>query len=215
MTEVFLHGILAKKFNPRHEFKNIHKATDCIHAIDANYDGFTKYLVKSCLQEKNNYQIIINGIAPKKITDVTKKKKFNRIDIIPEFSGALESLFAEFLMQVALAGIQSLLTTIPEDEVKSSISQPNARSFLFASEDNVATQYSPVPLGYGALRIGSKVIETFIKAVDLNSNESNLKARETESAAVARGLYSDVESTPGGGGAAGGGDGSIGYGGGY
>tara|TARA_E500000305_G_C3912302_1_gene183967 strand:+ start:53 stop:691 length:639 start_codon:yes stop_codon:yes gene_type:complete len=212
MTEVFLHGILAKKFNPRHEFENIHKATDCIHAIDANYDGFTKYLVKSCLQEKNNYQIIINGIAPKKIADVTKRKKIKRIDIMPELSGALDQLFAQFLMQVALAGVQSLLSTVPEDEVKGSIAQPEARSFLFASEENLAVQYAPVPLGYGALRIGSKVIETFIKAVDLNSNASNLNARESESAAVSRGLYSDVQSAPGGGGAAG--DGGN-YGGGY
>lgn len=214
MTEVFLHGILAKKFNPRHEFENIHKATDCIHAIDANYDGFTKYLVKSCLQEKNNYQIIINGIAPQKIADVTKRKKIKRIDIMPELSGALDQLFAQFLMQVALAGVQSLFSSVPEDEVKGSIAQPEARSFLFASEENVAVQYAPVPLGYGALRIGSKVIETFIKAVDLNSNASNLNARESESAAVSRGLYSDVQSPPGGGGAAGGGGGGS-YGGGY
>lgn len=214
MTEVFLHGILAKKFNPRHEFANIHKATDCVHAIDANYDGFTKYLVKSCLQEKNNYQIIIDGVAATKSIDVNKKKKIRRIDIIPELSGALEGFFASFLMQVALAGIQSIMSSVPEDEVKGSIAQPQARSFLFASEDNLAIQYSPVPVGYGALRIGSKVIETFIKAVDLNSNESNLNARETESAAVSRGLYSDVESTPGGGGAAGGGGGGS-YGGGY
>jgi hypothetical protein len=47
---------------------------------------------------------------------------------------------------------------------------------MFASRENVTAQYTPVPLGYGALRIGTKIIQSIVEPIDLSTNESRLSS---------------------------------------
>lgn len=177
MTEVILHGLVGKKFKTKYKFANIYKPTDVIEAIDANCNGFKNFF-KLSAGRNMYYEMIVDGNEITAIDQALEKKQINRVEIVPCISGALPTFIAEIfinvLIGVVMAGIQYLLTPIPEDEPKSAIAKLGARSFLFANRENLAEQYTAVPLGYGALRIGSKIIQTVVDPISLSSNESKV-----------------------------------------
>jgi len=71
-----------------------------------------------------------------------------------------------------MAGITYLLTPIPENKPKRQEATVKGESFLFQGANNVTEQGTPVPLAYGRLRIGSKVIQTSIRNGDINVREN-------------------------------------------
>lgn len=177
MTEVFLHGLVSKKFKNYHKFKTLNRPVDAILAIDANYDGFKSFFIKEA--EKNYlYELVVDGSVISSPGEALGKREIKQIDIIPcvAGSGAVAAAFAVNLtIGLVMAGIQYLMTPIPENEPATAIAQIGRKSFFFASKDNETNQYDPVPIGYGALRVGSKVISTSITSVDMNkSSVSNV-----------------------------------------
>jgi predicted phage tail protein len=53
-------------------------------------------------------------------------------------------------------------------QTMSSASQ--SQNYAFSNVDNVSAQNVPVPIGYGRMRVGSKIIQTSIKAYPTNKN---------------------------------------------
>ncbi len=168
MTEIRLHGLVAKKFKPSFKMANISRPIDSILAIDANYDGFKNFFLREA--EKNNlYQFVVNGDVVETASQSLKKKEIKTIDIVPVVSGSVPILvvFAVNLaIGLVMAGIQYLMTPIPENEPITMKLGVGGQSFWFASKGNSTTQYTSVPLGYGVLRVGSKIIESTILAAD-------------------------------------------------
>jgi len=175
MTEIKLHGLVAKKFKPVHKIANIKKPTDAILAVDANYDGFKNFFLKEA--ERNNfYQIVVNGDLVENANQALEKKEIKTIDIVPYIGGSTPFI-VPFLVTMAIglvmAGIQYLMTPIPENEPKAAVAQVGGKSFWFSSKGNSSSQFGSVPVGYGELRVGSKTIETEIEAIDRNAENSN------------------------------------------
>lgn len=170
MTEIILHGLVSKKFKSRHKFHNIKKPVDCIKAIDANYKGFKNFFLNEA--KKNMlYEIIVDGDVVSNANQALEKKEIKKIDIVPAVSGsgpALVAFAVNLVIGLIMAGIQYLMTPIPENEPKAAILQVGGKSFFFSNKENTTQQYTPVPVGYGALRVGSKVIST-----QVNSKEQN------------------------------------------
>ncbi len=193
MTEIVLHGLVSKKFKDVHKMANIKTPSDAIFAIDANYDGFKNFFLKEA-KINNFYQFVVDGNLVENANEALEKKEMKRIDIVPYIGGSGPAIIA-FVVTLAIglvmAGIQYLMTPIPENEPKVMVAQLGGNSFWFASKYNLTNQFTSAPIGYGELRVGSTVIETQIKAT--NRNET-----------ISVGSSNSVSSSPGGGGGAGG-----------
>ena len=94
--------------------------------------------------------------------------------------GFMQSAFAQTLafgmgIGLVMAGVQYLTTSIPEtepgqrigDQALSTTSMRNS-SYAFSSPTNTTQQGVPVPIGYGRLRIGSKVVGTKLSNYQLH-----------------------------------------------
>lgn len=176
MTEVILHGKIAKLFPANYKFYNIYKPSDCLEAIDANYEGFKNYF-KNTRETNALYEMIVDGETVKNAQDAFNKKEIKKIEIVPAITGSdpvsfIGAFFVNLIIGLVVAGIQYLLTTVPESEPKRFTLTPTNSSFAFANQENIASQYTPVPIGYGALRVGSKIIESQRKAVDLGTSSN-------------------------------------------
>lgn len=179
MTIIRLHGILAKEFGEE-MYCNIRRPKEVFAAIDANKPNFIKRITE-LLQEGIHYSIVIDGMDVKEITELSVLKQFNKIDIVPAIvgTGPLVALIGAAVMIAgatsALAvgigavilgiGLQMTLAPKPKssERAEATISARN-ESFAFSSKANLTQQGSPVPVGYGRLRIGSSVIQTTVKS---------------------------------------------------
>ena len=78
---------------------------------------------------------------------------------------------ANFALFVAGTALSMLLAPSPDfpDAVQQKVSTAGLEmSFAFANRSNVASQGSPVPIGYGRLKLGSQVIQASLKAFPQN-----------------------------------------------
>lgn len=187
MTAITIHGLLGQEFGETHEF-SISRPRDAFRALDALYENFSKRVVDLSLQGLH-YSIIVNGESVRNENDFVTKREIKTIDIVPLIFGAgpvafiavgllslggaaavgTTTFLGSLLLSVAFSaisfGIQSLLAKPPEQNAATTQSTTaTSRSFLFSNRENVASQGSPVPLGYGRLRIGSAVIQENVKS---------------------------------------------------
>jgi predicted phage tail protein len=182
MTEITLHGLVSKKFKSNYKIANINKPVDAILAIDANYDGFKSFFLREA-EINNFYQFIVNGDLVKNANQALEKKEIKTIDIVPFVGGSgpfVAAFFVNLAIGLVMAGIQYLMTPIPENEPRGMSAKLGGKSFWFATKGNITAQFVSVPVGYGELRVGSRVIETVIRAVD--RNEEQVETRSTEGA---------------------------------
>lgn len=180
---------------------NIAKPVDAILAIDANYDGFKNFFLREA--ERNNlYQFIVDGELVENANQALNKREIKTIDIIPSVggSGPFAIAFAvNLVIGLVMAGIQYLMTPIPENEPITMKLGVGGQSFWFASKGNSTTQYTSVPLGYGVLRVGSKIIESTILAADRDGS----RGEQMDDRSDVGNRYGGNNSIDGGGGGAG------------
>ncbi len=181
MTIVNIHGILAREYG--NFFKlNLPNPKDVLEAIDCNREGFLQRLVQ--LQKEGLcYDLIINK---KRITngpDMDNISDANTIDLVPAISGSgpamgpiLAAIFPSLSGTVALkaiafvanavlfASISYALAPKPENEALEIEADGSKSSLIFTNTVNVASQGSPVPIGYGRLKVGSQVVQATIKS---------------------------------------------------
>tara|TARA_Y100001937_G_scaffold59595_1_gene81826 strand:- start:2418 stop:3080 length:663 start_codon:yes stop_codon:yes gene_type:complete len=195
MTQVRLHGILAREFGDKFKFNSL-RAKDIIRAIDANRKNFANRVV-NLAKQGFEYCIVVDN---KKISDFTelelaKNAKF--IDLVPVIAGSgfllpilaagattflgatLAGLGSAALGLAALSmvsmGLQMALAPKPEDpEPISATTNALRQSFLFSNKVNVAAQGTPVPVGFGRLKVGSQVIQFCLKSFP--QSESSIAA---------------------------------------
>jgi predicted phage tail protein len=190
MTDIFLHGKLGQEFGQKFRF-SICKPKDVFQAIETIKEGFSKKIVelsKSGLQ----YSIIVDGQSISSEKELERRGKFSQIDIVPVIfgsgvaalavgfvaaigsyaaAGAGYALLSSFLMSVAFSaiaiGIQALMAKPPSYNTPQgsvSTTSSSSKSFMFSNRENVAFQGSPVPLGYGRIRVGSAIIQENVKS---------------------------------------------------
>lgn len=186
MTNIKLHGILAKEFGQELKL-NLDSITTIIDAIDCNRDGFIKKL-NSLSQMGLNYCLVADGQIIKEKHQLQGKVP-KQIDFVPIVCGqgvvaavvgviglvagaatgitALAVLGGVFLS----TGLSMLLAPKPDfpDTIAAEQSVTGLeKSFAFANRANIAAQGVSVPVGYGRLRVGSQVIQASIKTYPQN-----------------------------------------------
>ncbi len=189
MTSIKLHGILAEDFGEELKL-NIDNINTLVDAIEANRSGFLKKL--NALSELGlEYCLIIDGKTIKDASSIENQKP-KRVDFVPIICGqgvvaavvgvagliagaavagavgtALSVLGGIFLS----AGLSMLLA--PKQEFPDAVAAESTvgalgKSFAFANRANTAAQGVVVPIGYGRMRVGSKVVQGTVKTYPQN-----------------------------------------------
>lgn len=185
MTVVRLHGILAKEFGASISL-SISRAKEVFRGIDANRKNFTRR-INELAKQGMHYTMIVDGRRVEDLTEIEVKEEAKFIDLIPMVCGsgaigaALSTLaFFEalgtfgtvlayaigFTISTAISiGLQMALAPKPDAGPPISATTKALKdSFIFSNKANIAAQGSPVPVGYGRLKVGSQVIQFCIKS---------------------------------------------------
>ena len=181
MTELSIEGKLGKLLGSSWKL-NVSSFTELFNALEANTQKLRNYLRG---HKKEYWAIFVDGErvdADGFLYDNIKNKK---IKIIPILAGAagtiaaaivvemgitstLGALLMEFVLTVIIStalsfGISLLIAKLLNSDDPEAV---NTTSFLFGSPENVADQGQVVPVGYGRIRVGSKVISVSSTNVD-------------------------------------------------
>ena len=162
MTTIRLHGILAQKYGKVFEME-IDKPRDVIRAIDANREGFRKTVVD--LQKQGfAYELIVNKKRLNK-EEFSNNKKPQEIDFVPFIVGSGPEVWISLAISLISAVLQyALMDPGTIDGGESTVS--GGKSLIFSSSQvNLAAQGSPLPIGYGRLKVGSSIIQSSMKSL--------------------------------------------------
>jgi predicted phage tail protein len=199
MTNIILHGILAKEFGKNFRMK-IHKAANVIKAIDVNRRNFNKRIFELS-REGFNYTMIVDGKKITELEELNIQKEPQEIHLVPLIIGSggallvgswlgvsalavsagtagAGALFAasliNFVVLTAVSiGLQMLLAPKPDAGPQiSATTKALSESFAFSNKANVAAQGVPVPVGYGRLKVGSQTIQVSVKSYPQSQNSS-------------------------------------------
>lgn len=182
MTKVFIHGILGQEFGREFNFDLGHPR-QVVDAIDACRSKFRSRINKLAI-EGCHYTILVNKRKIGSLTELELHQKADRIDLIPAIAGAAAAigallissftsatfaaaaattgaaLLGSVVLTAVSVGLQLLLTPKPDAGPPiSATTRALQESFLFSNKANLATQGSPVPIGFGRLRVGSQVVQ--------------------------------------------------------
>jgi len=168
MTTIRLHGILAQKYGQVFKMQ-LDKPRDVIRAIDANKDGFRKTVMD--LQKQGfPYELLVNKKRLNKDTFLNNKKP-EQIDFVPFISGAGPELLIGMLFSLSMAVLQYALLDPGVIDGGEVIVGGDSKSLMFSSSQiNLAAQGSPLPIGYGRLKVGSSVIQSSLKSLPQTIN---------------------------------------------
>ena len=176
MTEVYLHGILAKKYGSRHRIA-ISQPKDLLGAMEANHDDFLMDL-KDLYKKNMHYTYVVNGKWIK--NGEFNKEKIKRLDFVPLilgsgpiYAGAVITWWMVISLLIAIASavysfIQAGKVEYPRVPGAEGATSALSKSLAFSNRENVVEQGNPVPLVYGRLKIGSFVIQSSLKSFPLS-----------------------------------------------
>ena len=191
MTNIILHGILAREFGENFRMQ-IHKAANVIKAIDVNRKNFNKRIFELS-REGLNYTMIVDGKKITELQELNIQKEPQEIHLVPLIIGAggfaiataifgaaavaaggiagFTALAINFVIMTAISiGLQMLLAPKPDGGPEISATTKALReSFTFSNKANTAAQGVPVPVGYGRLKVGSQLIQMSIKSYSQSS----------------------------------------------
>ena len=192
MVTVFLEGQIADGLEKRWRL-NVRTVADALKAIHANTGHFLGRIIK----HHSHYVILVDGKPLENTTSLYKKIK-KSVHIIPIIAGAIvywpaikaavafltkywtayagwsagtQLLVASLIVIGGYAlisyGIHLLVESIMGKDDPDTLS---TTSYVFRGPENVADQGSPVPLAYGRLMSGSKVISVSTSSVDKSND---------------------------------------------
>tara|TARA_Y100000004_G_C8932004_1_gene420403 strand:+ start:441 stop:1100 length:660 start_codon:yes stop_codon:yes gene_type:complete len=173
MTQVKLHGILAKEFGDTFAL-SVGNPRNVLDALDCNKRGFISRLIE--LQKEGFlYQIIVDKTVINTPQEMANHEEPQTIDLVPAIVGSgflapIIGLFtgggflATIAKAVLFAAISYALTPKPEVEALEITADGSKESLIFSNTANVASQGAPLPVGYGRLIVGSQVVQATIKS---------------------------------------------------
>ena len=196
MTKIKLHGILAKEYGEIFNMK-ISKPRDVIKAIDCNRSGFRKRVVD--LQKQGFvYDILVDKKRMTKESFLNSKSP-HQIDLVPVIVGSGLPLLEVILIDVAQVAISyALMDPGTLDGGEATVGSTKGSLLFQGGNANVASQGSPIPIGYGRLKVGSQIVQSSVKSFPqsiesskvmtsnqltiIDSPEAEIKSNKVESA---------------------------------
>lgn len=201
MTEVHLHGILAKKYGKVHKIA-LKKPRDVLFAMEANYDDFLKD-VKDLMRKNIFYTFVVDNKVLDKAESDGPNKSIKKIDLVPVISGGGADPLTIAIALISTIGsavysyVQAGKVEYPKIPGASATTSANSRSLAFSNRENITEQGNPVPLVYGRLKVGSAVIQSSIKSfplsISLSKEFENTSSRNSgnQNATIDNSIVSD------------------------
>jgi predicted phage tail protein len=180
MTEVFLEGRLGDLVGRRFSFKT-RTLKEVLSAIEANTGKLRRYLHHN---GQRTFAIFVDDKEADLGADFNVNVIGKKVLIIPLLFGAIAATlttmlvagmkaglmktFATFIIGTVLSaalsfGISLLISKILKPDDPESL---NTSSFVFGQAENVTKQGVVVPVGYGRMQVGSRVISVNMFNVD-------------------------------------------------
>lgn len=204
MTEVYLHGILGKKYGKKHRLA-LSKPKDLLLAMEANNVNFIKD-IKDLANKNIHYTFVVDDQWCKagEASCVKKMKKINFVPVILGSGPAIVTAAGVTILtwtQIAIAVVSVVASALISYLMAGKVDYPKvpgatassnafSKSLAFSNRDNLLEQGSPVPLVYGRIKVGSYVIQTTIKtfplSIDLNTQffDTSTKKGANETAII-------------------------------
>lgn len=160
MAQIVLEGILGKATKKNWKL-NVSSVLEAFQAISANDRKFTRHL---CDMGKmfTHFAVLVNGkfMHPSKLGfKILDKNSVVRIVPVLQGGWAVALLVTGIVLTILSIVLSYLLSPrLPKDV--------NTSSFSFGSIVNVEKRNTPVPIGYGKLRVGSNVIANKITTIE-------------------------------------------------
>ena len=162
MTTIRLHGILAKKYGEVFKME-INKPRDVIRAIDSNREGFRKAVID--LQKQGfSYELVVNKKRLNK-EEFLNNKNPQEIDFVPFIVGSADFGLSILFMLASTAIQYALMDPGVIDGGESTVGGSESSLTFNNSQINLTSQGSPLPIGYGRLKVGSSVIQSSVKSI--------------------------------------------------
>ena len=184
MTQVILHGILAKEFRKTFSLA-IKRPKEVFDAISCTHGNFRNRIIELANQGIH-FSILIDGNKISSLEEMSLTLDNKKIDIVPLICGygplapiiamigaaavqvgtfiTSSAFLSQLAVGVAMMGLQMLLAPEPKMDRPESTVGAAKQSFIFGSKANTTEQGIPVPVGYGRLRVGSAVIQSTIRS---------------------------------------------------
>jgi predicted phage tail protein len=188
MTELSIEGKLGRVFGSTWKLK-VSNFVELFSALEANTQKLRNYLRT---HKKEYWAIFVDGERVDADGFLFNNIKDKKIKIIPILAGGaaaiataivaemgitstIGALVVEFVLTVIIStaisyGISLLIAKLMKTDDPEAV---NTTSFLFGAPENVADQGQVVPVGYGRIRTGSKVISVSSTNVDKAVWEAN------------------------------------------
>ncbi len=183
MTTIRIEGWLGEILGREWNLK-VKNFVELFSALENNTHKFRSFLLKN---RGNSFAIFVDGELVDNKNFLFTNIRGKHVDILPVLGGAttaIASSIAKAVMGEAAKGFAFeaavfILDTVISAVISMGISiliaklmapddpqAVNTTSFLFGSAENVSSQGQVVPVGYGRMRVGSKVISTSISSMD-------------------------------------------------
>lgn len=176
MKKFILHGDMAQKFCESITLE-ANTMREAIVGISSNFPKFRQYFLDQ----------LVNGVDYVFVdTNDQKYESFcfdlplleNEYHIVPNMQGASGSgdLATTFLQKSAIGFVMQLFTNTMDD-LAADDGTPEyeiitTNSFIYSQNENRVEQGSPIPVVYGQLRVGSKVIQSSIQNYDYDYDKA-------------------------------------------
>lgn len=183
MTTIRIEGWLGELLGKKWDLK-VKNFVELFNAIENNTHKLRSFLLKN---RGNSFAMFVDGELVDNKNFLFTNIRGKHVDILPVLAGAttaIASAIAKAVLGEAAKGfafeamvfiLDTVITAIISMGISILIAKllapddpqaVNTTSFLFGSSENVSSQGQVVPVGYGRMRVGSKVISTSMSSMD-------------------------------------------------
>ena len=182
MTTIRIEGWLGELLGKKWDLK-VKNFVELFSAIENNTHKFRSFLLKN---RGNSFAIFVDGELVDNKNFIFTNIRGKKVDILPVLAGATTAIAVEiakavgftaktFAFEVAVFVLDTIITAVITMGISVLIAKlmapddpqaVNTTSFIFGSAENVSSQGQVVPVGYGRMRTGSKVISSSISTMD-------------------------------------------------
>lgn len=196
IKQVKIHGLLASFFGDVVKI-NISNINNIINAIDCIKSGFRKKM-KELLEKGYNYDLVYDKENENCIHIIPLISGSGRVAMyiigailiviavvmmfVPGLQPASGALLTFVVTTLFSTGVSLIITAAtlpktPQAETRQSYQNiggsvltkgVDGQSFIFSNEYNSGSQGSAIPLGYGKLKIGSRILQSTIFSYEMN-----------------------------------------------
>lgn len=174
MKTFYLHGDMADNFCEKIKL-NVSTIREFFNSLSSNYPNFRKYFIHKSL---NGVQYVFVDDNKDKLEHFfhdlpLKSSEYHVLPVVEGAAQAAAGFLGNFAMGYAMQSIMDKMQVIDDDGTPE-YEIITTNSFIYKDNENTVDQGTPIPVVYGQLRVGSKVINSSIHNYDYNYDTAEI-----------------------------------------